>query len=138
MEAKQSEAVSSGGVIANDSISLNTDVDLHVAAAVSIVAVVSAAKRPASRENKMTGTRSDDLQQKFEEWYAHLQHEKFWAWLEESDNATHFKSKETSIFGQRDRARSTAIFCEQCGWSMDVPATGRVAGMGLVQLPRPK
>jgi len=80
------------------SISLNTDVDLDVAAAVSIIAAVSAAKRPASRKNEMTGTRSDDLKLKFEECYAHLQNEKLWAWLKESDNATHFKSKENLNF----------------------------------------
>jgi len=98
MKTKKLEAASSRGVITYDSISLNTNVDLNVNVVVSNVAAVSAAKRPASRENKMTGTRSDDLQQKFEEWYAHLQHEKFWAWLEESDNATHFKSKENLNF----------------------------------------
>ena len=54
-------------MIADDSISLNANVDHNVATAVFIVTAVSAANCPASRENKMTGTRSYDLQQKFEQ-----------------------------------------------------------------------
>lgn len=30
----------------------------------------------------------------FDEWLEKLDHERFWGWLEDSDNATHFKSKE--------------------------------------------
>jgi hypothetical protein len=32
--------------------------------------------------------------QEFEEWYTTLNEQSFWAWIEHSDNATHFKSKE--------------------------------------------
>jgi hypothetical protein len=34
----------------------------------------------------------------FEKWYAEVKQERFWAWLEETDNATHFKSKENLLF----------------------------------------
>ena len=64
MDSKQSEAASSRGLIVDASISPNTSVDRDVAAAVSIDDAVSAAKRPAARVSKVTGTRSDDLQQK--------------------------------------------------------------------------
>ena len=34
----------------------------------------------------------------FEKWYAEVKQERFWPWLEETDNATHFKSKENLLF----------------------------------------
>lgn len=34
----------------------------------------------------------------FDEWLGKLESEKFWGWLEDSDNATHFKSKEVLYF----------------------------------------
>jgi hypothetical protein len=34
----------------------------------------------------------------FEKWYAEVKQVRFWAWLEETDNATHFKSKENLLF----------------------------------------
>ena len=36
--------------------------------------------------------------QEFAEWYEGLDEQKFWSWLEHSDNATHFKSKENLYY----------------------------------------
>ncbi len=38
------------------------------------------------------------LEEQFENWYAQIKDERFWPWLEETDNATHFKSKENLLF----------------------------------------
>ena len=38
--------------------------------------------------------KSGPTDQEFDEWYASLDKQSFWAWIEGSDNATHFKAKE--------------------------------------------
>jgi len=85
----------------------------------------------ASRENKMTGTRSNDLQQKFEEWYVHFQHEKFWEWLEESDDATHFKSKENLNFWSERLSQEHRNFLRTVWVEYGCPGHGKSPWDGL-------
>ena len=76
-------------------------------------------------------TCSDDLQQKFEEWYAQLQHEKFWAWLEESDNATHFKSKENLNFWSERPSQEHCNFLRTVWVEFGCPGHGKGPWDGL-------
>lgn len=46
---------------------------------------------------RMPGRRSMSVEE-FNAWLEKLDKEKFWAWIEDSDNATHFKSKESLYF----------------------------------------
>ena len=90
-------------------ISQSADADPDVAATTCIVNQAAVSKGPGARINQVTPTLSDALQHKLQQRCAQMKHEAFWAWLEESDNATHFKSKENLNFWSE---RSTREHCE--------------------------
>jgi hypothetical protein len=69
-----------------------------VAAVIGITAASAASKTPCMREPRGSNTEDDMLEEQFEKWYAQMSCQSPPAWLEETDNATHFKSKENLLF----------------------------------------
>ncbi len=78
------------------------DGDGIVAAVIGIAAASAAVKTPCIREPRGSNTEDDMLEERFEKWYAPSGRSKRKGfgrrWLEETDNATHFKSKENLLF----------------------------------------
>ncbi len=65
-------------------------------------------------EPRGSNTEDDMLEDQFEKWYVQIKDERFWSWLEETDNATHFKSKENLLFWS-ERPASTKNLSRWCG-----------------------
>ena len=83
---------------ATNAVGSGCPADGIVAAAIGIAAASAAVKTPCIREPRGSNTEDDMLEERFEKWYAQIKEERFWSWLEETDNATHFKSKENLLF----------------------------------------
>jgi hypothetical protein len=77
-----------------------------LAGAIGIAAASAALKTPCMREPRGSNTEDDMLEGQFEKWYAQIKDERFWSWLEETDNDTHFKSKENLLFWSERPRRS--------------------------------
>ena len=68
--------------------------DPKVRAAADIAAAARRLLPTASLPRPRLPPKRQPTEQEFTEWLLKLEPEKFWAWLEDTDNATHFKSKE--------------------------------------------
>ena len=88
-------------------------------------------RHPSSHVSKVTARSADDLQRRFHEWYAQLEDEKFWAWLEESDNATHFKSKENLNFWSERPSKEHCDFLQTVWVEFGCPGHGKGPWDGL-------
>ncbi len=71
-----------------------------VSVTISIVGASTVVKTPNIREPQPTNTEDDMSEEQFEKWYAQIKDERFWSFLEETDNDTHFKSKENLSHGK--------------------------------------
>ena len=68
--------------------------DPKVKAVADIAAAVRRLLPTASLPRPRLPPKRQPTEAEFAEWLLKLEQEKFWAWLEDTDNATHFKSKE--------------------------------------------
>jgi len=90
---KNTEAAATKVVVVTASVSNPTSpstVDPRVAAAVAIAGAASASKVP--RKRTVQSRSGGVLQEECQKWNTQFNHEIFWALLQHSDNATHFKS----------------------------------------------
>ena len=96
-----------------------------VIAADTIVAEHAASKTPV-----FTKKHSDISQHEVAEWHKKLQRENFWAWVQQSDNATHFKSKENLNFWSEVTSKYPALI-KQLWVEFGCPGHGKGPWDGL-------
>ena len=97
-DARQAAEVEKAAAATTATAEATKHTDPTVAAAAAIASAAAAAKGPSARPPRPPRELSQEEEVEFKQWNAQLDHEQFWAWLNETDNATHFKSKENLNF----------------------------------------
>ena len=142
-ERKEAEAVVQAAAVAVAARRPTTEADVAVAVAaangadmsdskVQAAADIAAAARRllpmASLPRPRLPTKRQPTKKEFAEWLLKLEPEKFWAWLEDTDNATHFKSKEMLYYWS---TRMDAVEFLRMVWvSLAALVMARARGMG--------
>ena len=110
---------SSCGSVANGS-------SIQGQAAATVLAAEREARAPVTHQERRR--RSEVSEEEFERRQALVRHQSFWEWLQHTDNATHFKSKENLNFWS-ERPAEYAKWLKMVWVEFGCPGHGKGRGM---------
>eukprot|EP00966_Prymnesium_polylepis_P172802 3996364-Prymnesium_polylepis.1 len=94
-------------------------------AAAAIAAACRRHIRVANLPRPKVSTRKAPTEADFQQWLLELNEEEFWAWIEHSDNATHFKSKENLHYWSTRSGMDKVAFIRQVWVGFGCPGHGK-------------